>query len=59
MADINLGYAEYMVARHGENVFQLLNTHKNSREKITPQARKIMADNYKQKIKQLKKEKGL
>ena len=59
MADINLGYAEYMVARYGSDVFSLLATHKNSREKITPQERKIMADNYKAKIKQLKKEKGL
>ena len=59
MADVNLGYAEYMVTRHGDDVFSLLNTHKNSREKITPRERKIMADNYKKKIAELKKEKGL
>ena len=59
MADVNLGYGEYLVTRYGDDVFKLLNAHKNRREKITPQERKIMADNYKQKIKQLKKEKGL
>jgi ribonuclease D len=48
-----------MVRKHGPEIWQILNTAKNSREKITPQERKIMADNYKQKIKQLKKEKGL
>lgn len=58
-ADIILGYTQYMAARYGPDVFQLLTTHKNSREKITPVERKIMADNYKAKIKELKKEKGL
>ena len=58
-ADIILGYTEYMVARHGPDVFRLLNTMKNNRGKILPFERKIMADNYKQKIKQLRKEKGL
>lgn len=48
-----------MVARYGPDVFSLLNTRKNSREKIMPYERKIMADNYKQKIKELRKEKGL
>jgi hypothetical protein len=58
-ADVILGYTEYMVARYGPDVFSLLNTHKNSREKITPHERKIMADNYKNKIEKLRKEKGL
>ena len=58
-ADVNLGYAEFMVGRYGSGIWQLLNTAKNSREKITPYERKIMADNYRQKIVQLKKDKGL
>jgi len=48
-----------MVARYGENVFDELTRRKNSREKITPRDRKVMADELKHKIKQLKKEKGL
>ena len=58
-ADIILGYTEYMVARYGAEVFRLLTAAKNNRQKITPFERKIMADNYNQKIKQLRKEKGL
>lgn len=59
LADVNLGYAEYMATRYGEDIFSILNARKNSRDKITPQARKIMADNYREKIAQIKKEKGL
>jgi len=59
MADVNLGYAKYLVERYGDDVFDILNKRKNRRERITPQERKIMADNYKQKIVELKKQKGL
>jgi len=59
MADVNLGYAKYLVERYGDDVFNILNQRKNRRERITPQERKIMADNYKQKIVELKKQKGL
>ena len=58
-ADVNLGFAEYLVEKYGPKIWRILNTQKNLREKITPQERKIMADNYKHKIKQLRKEKGL
>jgi len=59
MADVNLGYSEFMVSRYGPGIFQQLEDRKNNREKITPRDRKIMADELKHKIKQLKKEKGL
>ena len=59
MADVNLGYSEYMASRYGPDVFRILEHRKDKREKIMPYERKIMADNYKHKIKQLKKEKGL
>ena len=59
LADVNLGYAEYMASRYGPDVFKLLESRKNKRDRITPVDRKIMADNYKDKIKKLKKEKGL
>lgn len=58
-ADVNLGYAEFMVQRYGPEIWGILTAQKNNRGKITPVERKIMADNYKQKIKQLKKDKGL
>ena len=48
-----------MATRYGPDVFSILEARKNRREKIMPYERKIMADNYKHKIKQLKKEKGL
>ena len=57
-ADTNLGYADFMVKKYGPEIWGILNTQKNNRGKITPAERKIMADNYKHKIKQLKKEKG-
>jgi len=57
--DTNLFYADFMVQRYGREIWPILNSRKNSREKITPHQRKIMADDYKHKIKQLKKEKGL
>ena len=57
--DLNLRYADFMVRKYGPEIWQILNTQKNNREKIMPYERKIMADNYKHKIKQLKKEKGL
>ena len=58
-ADINLGYAEFMVNKYGPEIWAILDAQKNNRGKILPYERKIMADNYKQKTKQLKKEKGL
>ena len=58
-ADVNLGYADFLTKKYGSNIWRILTTQKNLREKITPVERKIMADNYRQKIKQLKKEKGL
>ena len=57
--DLNLGYANFMVAKYGPKIWDILTAQKNNRGKIMPHERKIMADNYKHKIKQLRKEKGL
>lgn len=59
MADVNLGYAEYLVSRYGTGIFSLLEKRKNEIKKITPRDRKVMADELKHKIKELKKQKGL
>ena len=56
-ADINLGYADFMVKKYGPGIWEELNTQKNSRAKILPIERKEMADKYRKKIEQLKKEK--
>ena len=58
-ADVNLGYADFMVKKYGSDIWRILDAQKNIRQKIMPYERKIMADNYKAKIKQLRKEKGL
>ena len=57
--DLNLRYADFMVAKYGPQIWGLLTAQKNNRGKITPHERKIMAQNYRHKVKQLKKEKGL
>ena len=53
------GYAQFMLNRYGPTVFDDLERLKNTTRKYTKLELKIMADNYKHKIKQLKKEKGL
>jgi hypothetical protein len=57
--DTNLRYADFMVIKYGPEIWGILDAQKNNRGKILPYERKIMADNYRAKIKQLKKEKGL
>ena len=57
--DINLGYAKFMVKRYGEDIWDKLQAQKNIHSKIMPHERQIMANNYRKKIAQLKKEKGL
>ena len=57
--DANLGYAVFMVQKYGMKIVYELNNIKNSREKITSIKRKELADKYRHKIKQLRKEKGL
>ena len=57
--DLNLRYVDFMVERYGPEIWGILNAQKNNRGKITPQDRKELADDYKHKIKQLRKEKGL
>ena len=58
-ADLNLGYADFMIDKYGPNIFRILENQKNLITKITPVDRKIRAANYRKKITQLKKEKGL
>jgi len=57
--DENIMYADFMVAKYGPEIWQILTAQKNNQGKITPQDRKELADDYKHKIKQLRKEKGL
>ncbi len=57
--DTNFGYIKFMEYKFGGDIWDVLDSQRNLRFKYTPYERKIMADNYKHKIKQLKKEKGL